>query len=93
MYAWEVEARSRDQEVTVSKVWIFKTNYADPTFRVEFAGHSGMMPVNLHFNDVHELRHFLDSRRLPGAIHTEQILHRLAIAGHVELDVAEPTFA
>ena len=82
-----------NQEVTVSRVWIFKTNYADPTFRIEFASQPGVMPTNFYFNDIHELRQFLERRRLPASVSTEQILQRLALAGHVELDVSEPMCA
>jgi len=77
----------------VSKVWILKTNYVDPTFRVEFASQPGIVPTQLHFQDIHELRQFLDSRRLPIRASTEEILNRPALTGHVELQIAEPAAA
>jgi len=43
--------------------------------------------TNFYFNGIHELRLFLERWRLPTSISTEQMLQRLALAGH--LDVSE----
>jgi hypothetical protein len=68
-------------------IWIFKTNYANPIYQVEFSPRSGIVPERLRFSDLHELRHFLDSHRLPG-ISSEQVIHQLVIHGSVEIRVA-----
>lgn len=71
----------------MSTIWIFKTNHADPTFQVEFSPGPGLLPERFRFSDVHELRHFLDSHRLPG-ITSGEILRQLAVSGHIEVKTA-----
>lgn len=71
----------------MSTIWIFKTNYADPSYQVEFSPGPGRMPERFRFTDVHELRHFLDSHRLPG-INSTEVLRRLAVSDHIELKTA-----
>lgn len=68
-------------------IWIFRTNYSDPTYYVEFSARPGLLPERFRFSDVHELRHFLDSHRLPG-ISSAEVLRRLAISDHIELKTA-----
>lgn len=68
-------------------IWIFKTNYADPTYSVEFSPGPGLMPEKFRFADLHELRHFLDSHRLPG-INSAEVLRKLAVSDHIELKTA-----
>jgi len=71
----------------ISTIWIFKTNYADPSYQVEFSPEPGRMPERFRFTDVHELRHFLDCHRLPG-INSTEVLRRLAVSDHIELKTA-----
>jgi hypothetical protein len=71
----------------MSTIWIFKTNRADPTFQVEYAPGPGMMPEKFWFDNIHELRRFLESHRLPG-VNADTVLRQLASAGRVELKVA-----
>jgi hypothetical protein len=68
---------------TMSVIWVFKINHADPTFRVEYSDSPGALPERFQFDDIHELRHFLESHRLPG-ISSEQVLRELAASGRVE---------
>ena len=68
-------------------IWIFRTNYANPIYQVEFSPGPGMLPERLRFDSLHELRRFLDSHRLPG-ITSDDVLGELAISGRIELKFA-----
>jgi len=65
-------------------IWVFKTNYADPVYQVEFSDGPGMLPKKFSFTDMHELRYFLDSHRLPD-VSSEQVIRALEVSGHAEV--------
>jgi hypothetical protein len=65
-------------------IWIFKTNYANPVYQVEFSPEPGMVPKRFRFSDLHELRYFLDSHRLPD-ISADSVIRTLESSGHAEI--------
>lgn len=65
-------------------IWIFKTNYANPIYQVEYSAGPGIVPEKFRFTDLHELRYFLDRHRLPD-ISSDQVIRDLVTSGHVEV--------